>query len=195
MRDMSIDCLTGTLVFESSKHYQIVANSGSGKTSLLRSLYGINEEYSGNIFIDDENIKSYNTKAWSEIRRNKFSFAFQNHFLLEDFSLMENILIKSQISPFYSINDIHDLLNEFGLYSKKNVKLRILSSGERQRTSILRALCCQFEWLILDEPFNNLDDKNILVVRDAIMQRTDQTNAGVIVADVTEYEHYNNIIN
>ncbi len=151
----------------------ITGPSGSGKSTMLQLLAGLDKPTKGNVSIDSQNIQSLSELKKSELRLNSFGFVYQFHHLLEDLNVFENILIPQQLQNINaskdSIDKVNHLLNDLGLTSRATYLPWKLSGGEKQRVAIARAIINDPEFLFLDEPTGNLDDKNSEIVQDLIM--------------------------
>jgi len=151
----------------------ITGPSGSGKSTMLQLLAGLDKPTKGNVSIDSQNIQSLSELKKSELRLNSFGFVYQFHHLLEDLNVFENILIPQQLQNISaskdSIDKVNHLLDDLGLTSRATYLPWKLSGGEKQRVAIARAIINDPEFLFLDEPTGNLDDKNSEIVQDLIM--------------------------
>ncbi len=151
----------------------ITGPSGSGKSTMLQLLAGLDKPTKGNVSIDSQNIQSLSELKKSELRLNSFGFVYQFHHLLEDLNVFENILIPQQLQNINaskdSIDKVNHLLDDLGLTSRATYLPWKLSGGEKQRVAIARAIINDPEFLFLDEPTGNLDDKNSEIVQDLIM--------------------------
>ena len=151
----------------------ITGPSGSGKSTMLQLLAGLDKPTKGNVSIDSQNIQSLSELKKSELRLNSFGFVYQFHHLLEDLNVFENILIPQQLQNINaskdSIDKVNNLLDDLGLTSRATYLPWKLSGGEKQRVAIARAIINDPEFLFLDEPTGNLDDKNSEIVQDLIM--------------------------
>ena len=151
----------------------ITGPSGSGKSTMLQLLAGLDKPTKGNVSIDNQNIQSLSELKKSELRLNSFGFVYQFHHLLEDLNVFENILIPQQLQNTNtskdSIDKVNHLLDDLGLTSRATYLPWKLSGGEKQRVAIARAIINDPEFLFLDEPTGNLDDKNSEIVQDLIM--------------------------
>ena len=151
----------------------ITGPSGSGKSTMLQLLAGLDKPTKGNVSIDNQNIQSLSELKKSELRLNSFGFVYQFHHLLEDLNVFENILIPQQLQNINaskdSIDKVNHLLDDLGLTSRATYLPWKLSGGEKQRVAIARAIINDPEFLFLDEPTGNLDDKNSEIVQDLIM--------------------------
>ena len=151
----------------------ITGPSGSGKSTMLQLLAGLDKPTKGNVSIDNQNIQSLSEHKKSELRLNSFGFVYQFHHLLEDLNVFENILIPQQLQNINASKDstdkVNNLLDDLGLTSRATYLPWKLSGGEKQRVAIARAIINDPEFLFLDEPTGNLDDKNSEIVQDLIM--------------------------
>ncbi len=181
--------LQKNIVFNSGEFYLIKANSGNGKSSLLNFIYGVNSNYSGKI--------TFSTNDQSSFKIDKLSYVFQDFKLFEALSVIENIQIKNKLTNFKTDLQIETLLQKVGLLHKKNALVKTLSLGQRQRVSIIRALCMPFEFLLLDEPFSHLDNDNIKILTTIIEKQCKAQNAGIILTTLNNdyLFNYDSILN
>lgn len=181
------------LVFHQGKKYLIAASSGKGKTSLLNFIYGVNKNFDGEInYITD----SKHHSAF-DLRLNKLSYVFQDLKLFPEISLIENILLKNKLTDHKSIEEIDLWLDRVGLLHRKDQPVKTLSLGQRQRAAILRALCQPFDFLLLDEPFSHVDEKNIDILIPLLSKEVEKQGAGIILTtlDQKHFFNYDQILN
>ena len=137
----------------------LMGPSGSGKSTLLNILGTLDNEYSGNISIDNINISPKYDLA--NIRALKLGFVFQFHHLLPEFTIMENIQIPLLISGnLNSKSKILEMLSYIGLADRIHHYPNEISGGERQRVALIRALVNNPLLVLADEPTGNLDREN-----------------------------------
>lgn len=139
----------------------VQAQSGKGKTSLLSLLYGSRQDYRGWIFFDKTSIRDFTLDQWTELRRTRLAMVFQDLQLFDELTAQQNVEIKNQLTGFQTPSDITTMFEALGLADKMEQPLAQLSTGQKQRVAIIRALCQPFEWLLLDEPYSHLDAENI----------------------------------
>lgn len=161
---------------ESGKNYLFKANSGSGKSSILNFIYQSNENFEGSI-----QYKNIRYKNKIDIRKNFISYVFQDFKLFGNLSVWDNIKIKNNLTVHKTDKEINDLLNKIGLHEKKDSLVNKLSIGQKQRTAIVRSLCQPFKFLLLDEPFSNLDEDNITIITKILNDELNNQAAGLIV--------------
>jgi putative ABC transport system ATP-binding protein len=172
--------------FQKNQQVEIVAPSGSGKTSLIHFLYGMRHDYKGKILIDQQTITDAGVDELALIRQSKLSVVFQDLRLFPQLTIEDNLLLQKNITPFLSIEQIKELLNRLGVISKWNQLARYCSYGEQQRIAIVRALSKPFDFLLLDEPFSHLDENNSLLALDLIREQVKARNAALILADLNK---------
>lgn len=140
----------------------IMGSSGSGKSTLLHLLGGLDAPTSGEVFWADENINQLSEKKKCRMRNKHLGFVYQFHYLLPEFSALENVMM-----PLL-IGDVNlsraraialNFLQKVSLGDRKNHKIGELSGGERQRIAIVRALVTRPKCILADEPTGNLDAK------------------------------------
>ena len=150
------------LQIEEGDFISILGQSGSGKTTLLNLIGLLDSPTSGEIFIDNENI-SVNSSNIDLVRNKKIGFVFQFHYLLPEFTALENVMIPALTQDYSKKNEIEkkalSLLKEVGVDHRANHKPTELSGGEKQRVAIARALINDPKILLLDEPTGNLDNE------------------------------------
>lgn len=138
----------------------ITGCSGSGKSSLLHIIAGLQLDYSGNVAWDGHDIKKLSLANMLKWRRNNLGFVFQYHNLLRDFSVSENVmlplLLKKEKVAVARLSATK-VLTDLGLANKLNAKISELSGGEKQRVAIARAIVHQPKIIIADEPTGSLD--------------------------------------
>lgn len=143
----------------------ILGESGSGKTTLLNTLGGLDTFRSGTIQIDDTVLQKYQPSKIEPLRNEKFSYIFQNYFLLQDYSVAYNVKLALNL---YNLTEeekdarVDYVLAQLGLSRYKKKWVSKLSGGQQQRVSIARALVKSPEIILADEPTGNLDEENTL---------------------------------
>lgn len=146
------------LDFEKGKIYAIVGKSGSGKTTLLSLLSGLDKIQDGDILFDGKGIKEYNL---DDFRAQKIGIIFQQYNLLNNYSVLDNILIAMRISGNTpSEEKAIELIEKVGLTKDMLEKNPLaLSGGQQQRVAIARTLAKNCDVIIADEPTGNLDEE------------------------------------
>lgn len=175
-----------SLELETEAQVHVLAPSGTGKSTLIGILYGSRKDFDGEVKFNGEDIKD-----WSDQRANNISIVFQDLELLSDLSALENVQLKNQLTAHLSDAQINDMAIALGLENLLNKRVGLLSRGERQRVAIIRALCMPFKWLLLDEPFSALDEVNTQKAVQLITQEVKKNNAGLVVANLSEDNHFN----
>jgi ABC-type antimicrobial peptide transport system, ATPase component len=147
----------------------IIGASGSGKSSLLYILGLLDKPTEGEVFFEGEKIDYSNDKRLSYLRNSKLGFVFQFHYLVQELSLLDNVILPA-IKKGVPIKEAREramvLLEKLGLKGKENRKPYEISGGEMQRTAIARSLINQPKVLLADEPTGNLDSTNTQRVMD-----------------------------
>ena len=170
--------------FESGRKYRIIAPSGMGKTSLLAMMYGLRSDYSGDLFLDDQNARSLNSKEWSVLRKRKLSMIFQGLELFDDLTARQNIRVKNGITGFKSEREIAAMAAQLGIERFLDRRCEILSFGQKQRVAIIRSLCQPFEYLFADECFSHMDHQNSQSAFDLISGECAVQGAGLVLTSL-----------
>ena len=149
------------VIFEEGKYYQVFSASGKGKSTFCHILYGLREDYEGNLLFDDIDVAEFSSETWAKYRQNKIAFLFQDLRLFPELNGLENIEIKMHLGSDYKLIQAIEMARDLGVYHCLYKPVKILSYGERQRIALIRTLMQPFEVLVLDEPFSHLDPENI----------------------------------
>ena len=169
-------------ILESNHSYLISSDSGKGKSTLLSYIYGLRSDYSGSISIDQEKQKNISIDSWSKLRTHKLSYLIQDLRLFNHLSVWDNLILKNNLTNHKTTSEIENMLDQFGLLSKKNQLAGKLSLGQQQRVALIRCFLQPFEFLLLDEPFSNIDDTNIQIAKKLINEECKANNGGFILA-------------
>ena len=148
----------------------IIGESGSGKTSLLMLMSGLESPTNGSIVFDNEDLSEISEKRRTEIRKKKIGLIFQQFFLIPNYTALENIMFPMQINKIENEKKkAITILENFGLKNRKNNLPSELSGGEQQRVAIARAISFEPEIILADEPTGNLDKKNTELVSNLLL--------------------------
>lgn len=152
------------LRIESKTFNSIIGQSGSGKSTLLNIMGTLDKPTSGEVYINGQEVSTLNKNKLAKIRNEEIGFIFQFHFLLPEFTVLENILMPYKIShssiPEEITSRAHELMDIVGISQVKNNKATAISGGQAQRTAIARSLINNPKIILADEPTGNLDSKS-----------------------------------
>ena len=181
------DSIWGDSVMLKAGHKILLnASSGKGKSTFTMSVMGLRNDYNGTIRMDGRDIKQFSIDEWVAYRQNKLSVVFQDLQLFPNLSVAENLLLKNQLTDFKTENEIREFLDTLEIGHKWDEPCRLLSMGQQQRVAIVRALCQPFEFLILDEPFSHLDDRNSKISLELIAKEASKQNAGFVLTSLDD---------
>lgn len=169
---------------------QVVAPSGSGKTSLVHFLYGMRKDYSGSILFNGTDIRSFDVEKHAEFRRQYISIVFQDLRLFTEQTVMQNLEVKRILNPYHPQSRIEEMARRLGIHNKLGKPAKTCSYGEQQRIAIIRALQQPFDLLLLDEPFSNLDDNNRLKVMELMDEEAKERKAAILLLDLKPIEFF-----
>lgn len=146
----------------------IVGKSGCGKSTLLYILSTMDTDYTGDLFIDGEPMRLKTDTELARVRNEKIGFVFQFHYLLNEFSVVRNVMIPGLKLGKLSEKELEERAMEklkiFGIDDQARKKPNQLSGGQKQRVAIARALINDPIIIMGDEPTGNLDKKNSEIV-------------------------------
>ncbi|AYN24770.1 lipoprotein-releasing ABC transporter ATP-binding protein LolD [Buchnera aphidicola] len=177
LSNISLKVHRGDIIF-------ITGKSGSGKSTFLHLLSGLDNPTSGRILFDGILLSSMSSNEIAKLRNLKLGFIFQFHHLLLDFNVLENVSIPSLISKKStkeSKEKSYEILKRVHLEKKVNKYPSELSGGERQRVAIARALVNQPSLVIADEPTSNLDKNNEKIIFDLIFELNSTLNTSFLI--------------
>lgn len=163
----------------------IMGKSGCGKSTLLYILSTMDTDYEGELLIDGEVMSGKPGRRLAEVRNEKIGFVFQFHYLLNEFSVLRNVMLPAIKLDKYSEREIEikafKWLEVLGVEKLASKKPNLLSGGEKQRVAIARALINDPLIIMGDEPTGNLDKKNSQVVFDIFKELCDQFRQTLLI--------------
>ena len=185
LSDIKISVSPGDLI-------AISGSSGAGKSTLLHLLASLDKPCSGSIVFNKKETTTLSNKELSKLRLKNYGFVYQFHHLLEDLTVLENILLPGQIlnSDKGLLNKrANSLIDRIGLSKRKDHLPWKLSGGEKQRVAIARALINSPNIIFLDEPTGNLDIDNAKVIQELLIEISKEHGIALVTAT-----HDNNFI-
>ncbi len=150
-------------VVEEGEFISILGRSGSGKSTLLNVIGLLDKIDSGKIFIDGKEVEALSETEKDSLKNQGIGFVFQFHYLLPEFTALENVMLPALLNNFDKKEEIEkkalSLLKKVGMEERKSHKPSQLSGGEKQRVAIARALINSPKILLADEPMGALDSQ------------------------------------
>ena len=181
-----------SLTFRRGEFVAITGESGSGKSTLAHVLGGILPYESGEMFLHGAPTSHYDSTDWERYRRDHISFISQNYGILAGCSVLENVVSALRLSGMdkhTAKEKARDILQEVELWNLHNRRAAKLSSGQKQRLSIARALAKPASILIADEPTGNLDPENSAKVIELLARAARERLVILITHEFSEAEH------
>ncbi len=174
-----------TFSINSGEFVSVVGKSGCGKSTLLYILSTMDTDYEGELLIDNQPTMKKSAAQLARIRNEKIGFVFQFHYLLNEFSVLKNVML-----PALKLNKLSDKEVEARAFQKLellNMQMHAhkmpnqLSGGEKQRVAIARALINEPVIIMGDEPTGNLDKKNSDIVFDIFKELSEKFNQTLLI--------------
>ena len=147
----------------------IVGKSGSGKTSLLMLMAGLEKPTSGSIQFQEKELTSYTEDQLTDFRKQNIGIVFQSFYLIPSYTALENVALSLEINfQKNALIQAEEILTDLGLKDRLYHFPSQLSGGEQQRVAIARAIINKPELILADEPTGNLDEENSQVIADLL---------------------------
>ncbi len=163
----------------------VVGKSGCGKSTLLYILSTMDTDYTGQLIIDGETMAGKREKELAHVRNEKIGFVFQFHYLLHEFSVLQNVMLPALRLNRYAEAELAEKalqkLDILGIRNLADKKANQLSGGEKQRVAIARSLINDPCIIMGDEPTGNLDKKNSQIVFDLFKEVCEAQNQTFLV--------------
>lgn len=173
------------LTFNSGDFVSIQGKSGSGKTSLLNILGLLDVPTSGDVLIDEKKVNMKDERLKNILRNRKIGFVFQFHYLLNEFTAIENVMMPALVNKNMTRDKAKkrakELLKMVDLGHRINHKPNELSGGEKQRVAIARAMINNPEMILADEPTGNLDTETSNVINKLFKKISREENQAIII--------------
>lgn len=163
----------------------VIGKSGCGKSTLLYILSTMDTDYEGNLSICNESMKNKKESELAKIRNEKIGFVFQFHYLLNEFSVLKNVMLPGLKLGKFKEQEIehqaYEKLKILGIGDEALKKPNQLSGGQKQRVAIARALINEPVIIMGDEPTGNLDKKNSEVVFNIFLELAQTYNQSLLI--------------
>lgn len=184
--DGNLEVLRGaSLNLEPGSMAVLSGPSGSGKSTLLYILGGLEKPDNGSVMFKGESVWDFSSDRLDTFRNRNIGFVFQMHYLMPDFTALENVMIPAMINNMphkQALERAQLLLSELSIYERKDHYPNQLSGGEQQRTAIARALINSPELILADEPTGNLDTENANSLLKLFHKLVETTGVSVLIA-------------
>lgn len=176
LKDLSFDIAAGETI-------AVVGESGIGKSTFLHVLGTLDRPDSGHLLYRGEDVYAYDAETLARFRNKTIGFVFQFHYLLAEFSALENVMMPGLIRGDRRA-DIREkaetILLRVGLKHRVRHRVNQLSGGEQQRVALARALVLNPDILLADEPTGNLDQKNSGQIHDLLLTLNQEFNMTIV---------------
>lgn len=163
----------------------IIGKSGCGKSTLLYILSTMDTDYEGDLLIDGISMRNKKEAELARVRNEKIGFVFQFHYLLNEFTVLKNVMLPGLKLGKHSEKEIeskaYEKLKILGIENESLKKPNQLSGGQKQRVAIARALINDPLLIMGDEPTGNLDKKNSEVVFEIFKELADKYNQTLLI--------------
>ena len=166
----------------SGENVAVVGKSGSGKTSLIMLIAGLEKATSGKIIFEDQDISTYSEDELADLRKRKIGIVFQSFYLIPNYTALENVSLVLEINKIENAQKKSaELLEQFGLKDRLNHFPSQLSGGEQQRVAIARSIILSPKLILADEPSGNLDSENSKLIINLLFKYSKQNHSSLIL--------------
>ncbi|MFM8422851.1 MAG: ABC transporter ATP-binding protein [Candidatus Fonsibacter sp.] len=170
------------LKINSGENVAVVGKSGSGKTSLIMLIAGLEKATAGKIIFEDQDISAYSEDELADLRKRKIGIVFQSFYLIPNYTALENVSLVLEINKIENAQKKSaELLEQFGLKDRLNHFPSQLSGGEQQRVAIARSIILSPKLILADEPSGNLDSENSKLIINLLFKYSKQNNSSLIL--------------
>ena len=184
--DSVLPVLTGlSIAMQSGEITAVTGASGVGKSTLLHILGGLDRPDRGEVRIKGVLLNDQSQKELARLRNDKVGFVFQFHYLMDDFSALENVMMPMILAGrkmAEASTKAEQLLEQVGLIDRATHRPRQLSGGEQQRVAVARALANDPEIVLADEPSGNLDTATGQKLHDLLFHLNAENNVTFLIA-------------
>ena len=171
-----------SLKINSNESVAIVGKSGSGKTSLIMLIAGLERPNSDKIIFEGEDISQYSEDQLADIRKRKIGIVFQSFYLIPNYTALENVSLVLEINKVPDAKKKSmELLEQFGLKDRINHFPSQLSGGEQQRVAIARSIVLNPKLILADEPSGNLDSENSKLIMSLLFKYCKQNGSSLVL--------------
>ena len=179
----SVEVIKGIdLKINSGEKVAVVGKSGSGKTSLIMLMAGLERPSSGEIIFDKQLISTFNEDQLADIRKKKIGIVFQSFYLIPNYTALENVSLILEINSIdNSKQKAEDLLVQFGLKDRLHHFPTQLSGGEQQRVAIARSMAVKPKLILADEPTGNLDSENSQMISNLLFEYANKNQSSFVL--------------
>lgn len=174
------------LTFKRGESCLIEAASGRGKSSFCSFLYGLRKDFVGSIdYFNHKGETLHVTDAMlCEMRCRSIAMMFQEHRIFPELSAVENVMLKNQLTNYFTEQEIRERLSALGLEDRLDRPCQRLSIGQQQRVAFVRLLAQPADFILLDEPVSHLDIVNAELMGQMLRKRQMEEGAAVIVTSI-----------
>ena len=179
----SVEVIKGIdLKINSGEKVAVVGKSGSGKTSLIMLMAGLEQLTSGEIIFDQQSISTFNEDELADIRKKKIGIVFQSFYLIPNYTALENVSLILEINGIdNSKQKAEELLIQFGLKDRLHHFPTQLSGGEQQRVAIARSMAVKPKLILADEPTGNLDSENSQMISNLLFEYANKNQSSFVL--------------
>ena len=174
-----------SFIIKKGEFVSVIGKSGCGKSTLLYILSTMDTDYEGELLIDNISMVKKKEEQLAAVRNEKIGFVFQFHYLLHEFSVLQNVMLPALKLNKYPEKEIEkralEKLQMLGIDHLAKKQSNKISGGEKQRVAIARALINDPHIIMCDEPTGNLDKKNSTIVFDIFRRLTKEFNQTLLV--------------